>query len=89
MRVDFSRPEILAGFIIENKSTIRATAEVFGYSKSLVHNDVSNKLKKINSGLYKEVKEILNKNFEEKHLRGGEATKNKYLKKFTIWNVTL
>ncbi len=89
MRVDFSRPEVLASYIVENKSTIRATAKVFGYSKSLVHNDVSNKLKKINLGLYEEVKEILNKNFEEKHLRGGEATKNKYLKKFTIWNVTL
>lgn len=76
----YSRPEILANYIIEEESTIRKTALVFGLSKSTVHNDVSNKLPKINRTLYRVVKKILNKNFEEKHIRGGQATKLKYLK---------
>lgn len=76
----YSRPEILANYIIEEESTIRKTALVFGLSKSTVHNDVSNKLPKINRILYRVVKKILNKNFEEKHIRGGQATKLKYLK---------
>jgi len=74
-----SRPESFANYIIDNKATIRQTAKVFNYSKSLVHNDVSNKLKDINFDLYIETKRILDKNFKERHLRGGEATKQKYL----------
>ena len=69
-----------ANYIIENNATIRQTAIVFGYSKSTVHNDIQKKLKKINFSLYEKVKIILNKNFLEKHLRGGESTKQKYLK---------
>ena len=68
-----------ANYIIENNATIRQTANVFGYSKSTVHNDIQKKLKKINNLLYEKVKIILNKNFLEKHLRGGESTKQKYL----------
>lgn len=74
------RCEIFARYIIENKSTIRKTAEVFGVSKSLVHNDVSKKLPKINIGLFNRLNIILNINFNEKHIRGGLATKAKYEK---------
>lgn len=76
-----SRARELASYIIDNNSTIRQTAKWFGYSKSTVHNDVSNRLKKIDYSLYKRVNKILKINFEEKHIRGGESTKNKYLKK--------
>ena len=69
-----------ANYVIENNATIRKTASVFGYSKSTVHNDIQKKLKKINSQLYYKVKKILQNNFCEKHLRGGESTRQKYLK---------
>lgn len=69
-----------ADYILKNKSTIRACAKVFGVSKSTVHFDISVKLKKINFALYQRLKGLLDKNFEEKHIRGGLATKNKYKK---------
>lgn len=75
------RSEEFARYIISNKTTIRETAKHFGYSKSTVHNDVSNKLKKTNKKLFLKVNKILKNNFQEKHIRGGESTKNKYLKK--------
>lgn len=80
-KVFLSRPESFARYIVDNNATIRQTAKAFNYSKSLVHNDVSNKLKNINFDLYIEVKRVLDKNFKERHLRGGEATKQKYLLK--------
>lgn len=73
------RCEVLARYLLENKTTIRKTAQAFNISKSLVHNEVSKKLKKKNLFLYFKVKSLLNKNFKEKHLRGGESTKIKYL----------
>ena len=76
--MNISRMEMFARFIIENNTTIRKTAKFFCYSKSTVHNDVSNNLKKYNLRLYAEVKTVLNKNFKEKHIRGGNATKRKY-----------
>ncbi len=69
-----------ANYIIDNNSTIRKAASFFGYSKSTIHNDIQKKLKKINSDLYFKVKIILKNNFLEKHIRGGESTKQKYLK---------
>ncbi len=74
------REEIFAIYIIDNKSTIRACGLYFGISKSTVHNDISKKLKKTNKFLYYQVYRVLEKNFEEKHIRGGRATKLKYLK---------
>lgn len=74
------RSEILARHIIDNNTTIRKTASVFNVSKSTVHNDVSNKLKSINRALYREVQKVLQINFNEKHLRGGEATRLLYKK---------
>lgn len=75
-----SRPETLANYIINTRSTIRKTAIHFELSKSTVHIDVSKKLKAINMGLYRQVKEILDYNFDQRNIRGGEATKQKYLK---------
>ena len=69
-----------AYFILNNKSTIRATAKEFGIPKSTVHHNLSNKLKYINYSLYKQVKNLLNENFSVKHIHGGEATKIKYEK---------
>lgn len=72
------RPVILGEYIIENKATVRQTAKVFGISKSTVHKDVSERLKTVQPSLYKEVKVILDINKQERHIRGGEATKRKY-----------
>ena len=69
----------LAEFIIKNKSTVRAAAMQFNISKSTVHKDVTERLKTFNKSLYSEVKLILNINNEQRHIRGGMATKEKYL----------
>ena len=68
----------LAHYIIESKDTVRGAAKKYGISKSTVHKDVSGRLKKINLGLAKEVREILEENKAERHIRGGMATKLKY-----------
>lgn len=73
------RSVILALYIIENNATVRATASRFGMSKSTVHKDVTQTLKNINRSLYLDVKSVLEKNKKERHIRGGEATKQKYL----------
>ncbi len=70
---------ILGLYIVENNATVRATAARFGISKSTVHKDVTQVLKNVNRSLYLDVKSVLAKNKEERHLRGGEATKKKYL----------
>lgn len=69
---------ILGKFIVENNSTVRAAARRFGISKSTVHQDITVKLEKTNKALYDEVKSVLDKNKQERHIRGGEATKKKY-----------
>lgn len=75
------RAAMLGEYIIESKSTVRSAAKKFGISKSTVHKDVSQRLRNINPTLYKEVREILNTNKNERHIRGGIATRNKYLMK--------
>ena len=65
-------------YIIEYKSTVRATAKFLGVSKSTVHKDVVDRLPEIDRGLAEQVRKILDLNKEERHIRGGEATKNKY-----------
>ncbi len=75
-----SRAEIFAIYIIDNGSTIRECAKYFGISKSTVHNDLSKKLKTINKFLYYSVYRVIDKNLRERHIRGGIATKQKYLK---------
>ena len=68
----------LAHYIIDSKDTVRGAAVKFGISKSTVHKDVSERLIKINPSLAKEVREILDENKAERHIRGGMATKLKY-----------
>ena len=68
----------LAHYIIDSKDTVRGAATKFGVSKSTVHKDVSERLKKINPALAKEVRGILDENKAERHIRGGMATKLKY-----------
>ena len=75
------RSEVIAEYVIENGATVRGAAAHFGMSKSTVHKDLAYKLKYYNAALYKRVKEILDINKSERHLRGGEATRKKYLNK--------
>lgn len=75
------RCELLGEYIVETKSTVRETAKKFSVSKSTVHKDVTEKLSYENPQLFREVKAVLEKNKSERHLRGGAATKQKYLSK--------
>ena len=68
----------LAEYLIENRSTVRATAKHFGISKSTVHKDIAEKLPHVNAELFKEAKAVMELNKAERHLRGGQATKAKY-----------
>ena len=70
-----------AKFILVNKSTVRQTAKAFGVSKSTVHKDLTQKLFKLDRELYTSVKNLLQINLQERHLRGGQATKLKFKKK--------
>ena len=70
---------ILGLYIVENNATVRATALRFGISKSTVHKDVTQTLKNTNKSLYLDVQSVLEKNKKERHIRGGEATKKKYM----------
>lgn len=72
------RAERLALYILENRATVRAAAGKFGVSKSTVHKDVSQRLKYLDSGLYRDVKNVLAVNKAQRHIRGGMATKKKY-----------
>ena len=72
---------ILARYLIDNKATVRAVAKEFGVSKSTVHKDVTQVLKSVDVNLYRKVKEILEINKSERHIRGGEATRTKYINK--------
>ena len=69
---------ILGKYIVENNATVRSAAQQFGISKSTVHQDITTKLEKTNKALFEEVKTVLDKNKQERHIRGGEATKRKY-----------
>ena len=68
----------LAHYIIESKDTVRGAAKKFGISKSTVHKDIAERLKKINPALARDVRVILDENKAERHIRGGMATKRKY-----------
>ena len=72
------RVKLEARYIVLTHDTIRKTAQIFGLSKSSVHNDMAKKLPKIDRVLFEKVCLILKENFEEKHIRGGKATKKKY-----------
>jgi len=68
----------ISNYIIESSATVRQTAQVFGVSKSTVHKDMTERLPLINELVAARVRDILDNNKAERHLRGGEATKNKY-----------
>ena len=72
------RAERLAQYIIENRTTVRAAAAKFGISKSTVHKDISERLPQFNRTLYLQVKEVLDVNKAQRHIRGGIATRKKY-----------
>ena len=71
----------LARYIVETGATVRSTAAKFRVSKSTVHKDITERLNEINPGLASEVKEVLENNKAERHIRGGLATREKYLHK--------
>ena len=73
------RCELLAEYVIDTGETVRTAAVQFSKSKSTVHKDLTSKLKYLNPNLYRAVKEILELNKSERHLRGEEATRKKYL----------
>lgn len=81
MKDTYGRAVRLGEYIIETGATVRATAKVMGVSKSTVHKDVTKKLKYENYELFKAVSKVLLKNKEERHIRGGMATKKKYEQK--------
>lgn len=72
------RAQNLALYIIENRTTVRAAARKFCISKSTVHKDLSERLPTFNRTLYLQVKQILDENKAERHIRGGIATRKKY-----------
>ncbi|MDO4847611.1 MAG: sporulation transcriptional regulator SpoIIID [Clostridiaceae bacterium] len=69
----------LGEYIVENNATVRAAAKQFGISKSTVHMDVSERLKRANPALFSQVRHVLDVNKSERHIRGGKATREKYL----------
>ena len=71
----------IANYIIDNNATVRQTAKQFGISKSTVHKDVTDRLMQINPALAKEARKVLDVNKSERHIRGGLATREKYLHK--------
>ena len=72
------RAEDLAVYLLEHRSTVRAAAERFGISKSTVHKDLTERLPKCSPGLFRQVRELLDLNKAERHIRGGLATRRKY-----------
>lgn len=68
----------LGRYIAESKATVRATAKKFGVSKSTVHTDVTVRLRRVDPALFNQVRKVLDVNKEERHIRGGIATREKY-----------
>jgi len=79
------RAVVVAKYILEKNSTVRQTAKNFGVSKSTIHKDITERLQQINPNLAIEVKEVLEKNKSERHIRGGLATKLKYEKMIKVY----
>lgn len=70
---------IFGAYLVENQATVRSTARQFRVSKSTVHKDITHALRRVDPALYAQVQQVLERNKDERHLRGGEATKQKYL----------
>lgn len=85
MNYDYDERAVELGrYISESKATVRAAAKKFGVSKSTVHSDITVRLQKINPVLYSEVRKVLDVNKEERHIRGGIATREKYLREAVL-----
>ena len=69
----------VSNYIYETKATVRQAAKVFGVSKSTIHKDVTDRIQKIDPELAEKVRQVLDYNKAERHFRGGEATRQKYL----------
>ena len=78
MKVTTERAVMLAKYIVDTGDTVRGAAQEFGISKSTVHSDVSKRLRRINPTLWSQCDKVLQHNKDERHLRGGKATKEKY-----------
>lgn len=78
MRETEERAQLLGEYIVDTGATVRATAEVWGVSKSTVHKDVTDRLSREDPVLFRSVKKVLEKNKSERHIRGGLATRRKY-----------
>ena len=76
-----ARCVVLGEYLIENQATVRSAAAVYGISKSTVHKDVTQTLRFVNKRLFEEVQKVLMKNKQERHIRGGQATRMKYCEK--------
>ncbi|MEE1171589.1 MAG: sporulation transcriptional regulator SpoIIID [Ruminococcus sp.] len=74
-----NRAEKLGEYIIDHNATVRGAAQRFGVSKSTVHKDVSQRLRALNPTMFIRVRKVLDENKSERHIRGGMATKKKYL----------
>lgn len=68
----------VAEHIAQTEDTVRKTAEIYHLSKSTVHNDMSSRLEKLDREMYEQVQKVMQKNFAEKHIRGGQSTKEKF-----------
>ncbi len=68
----------LAAYVIETGATVRAAARKFGISKSTVHKDLTQRLRKTQPGLSEQVRQVLDRNKQQRHIRGGLATRRKY-----------
>lgn len=76
-----TRAQMMGEYIVRTGATVRETAAVFKVSKSTVHKDVTQKLQEIDFGLFEKVAAVLSVNKAQRHIRGGEATRKKYLKR--------
>lgn len=81
MRTDIAERAVrLAEYITENRATVRAAAKKFGVSKSTVHKDITERLENVDPELYAQVRDLLELNKAERHIRGGMATRDKFRK---------
>ena len=76
-----ARCVVLGEYLIQNQATVRSAAAIYGVSKSTVHKDVTQTLRFVNKHLFEEVQKVLIKNKQERHIRGGQATRMKYCEK--------
>lgn len=77
----YERALCIGNYVVKNKSTVREAAKIFKVSKSTVYKDITERLEIESPILCKQVREVLEQNKEERHIRGGESTKRKYLKR--------